>query len=167
MRIGKDAVERFHRARRDPRLLFMRRVVVGLVLALALGGCSGVQGSEAGMAAVQQEIQQRLDGPWRLTSYVPDQTLSPAMLLSLQTDSIVVTFDQGRIRTSSIGLQFDRGYRIAPMSDDTFKLFIRDDQGIEYESVCRFDNAGNLDFQTFTSPWTGRGKLQREGGAAM
>jgi len=31
------------------------------------------------MAAAQQEIQQQLDGPWRLTSYVPDQTLSPAM----------------------------------------------------------------------------------------
>ena len=146
------------------RLVWCSRPCLGLVVALALVGCSGTQ-SEAGMAEVQQQIQLRLDGPWRLTSYVPNETLSPAMLLSLQTDSIVVTFDQGRVRTSSIGLQFDRGYRIMPVSDDSFRLYIRDDQGIEYESFCRFDDAGNLDFQTFTSPWTGRGRLQREGAA--
>jgi hypothetical protein len=139
----------------------MRRTVVGLVLALAFAGCSG--SLEADPATATAELQQRLEGRWRLTSYVPDMTLSPAMLLTLQADTIVVSFDQGRVRTDSIGLQFDRGYRLQPVSDDTFKIFIRDDQGIEYESVCRFDTAGNLQFQTITSPWTGRGVLQRDG----
>lgn len=134
---------------------------------LSSGGlaCSGADPSLSGPQAAQQDVQNRLAGVWRVTSYIPDHTLSPALLLSMQSDKILVRFDQGRLRSATTGLTFDRAYRIGDVRGPTFSVFILDESGVEYESRARFDEGGNIQFQTVTEPWSGRGVLQREGPA--
>jgi len=146
-----------------------RQLVAAALLAMSslLGaiGCSSAGPTLTGAQAAQQQVQHRLAGVWRVTSYIPDQTLSPALLLSMQSDKILVRFDQGRVRSASTGLTFDRAYRVDNINGPTFSVYILDESGVEYESRARFDESGNIQFQTVTPPWTGRGVLQREGPA--
>ena len=58
-----------------------------------------------------------------------------------------------------------RRYRVAEVKGDNFTVFIKDDTGVEYESLCQFDEAGRVHFQTVTAPWVGRGVLERQGAA--
>ena len=117
------------------------------------------------VAAANACVEQRIAGVWRLTSYVPNQRLSPALLLGMQSDKVVVRFDRGVLRSETTSLTFERNYRIADVKGNTFKMFISDDQGVQYESVCQFDEGGRINFQTLTAPWVGRGVLEREGTA--
>ncbi|HHH29616.1 MAG TPA: hypothetical protein ENK57_14895 [Polyangiaceae bacterium] len=142
-----------------------KRLRVAIVLATLALGCSGTAPTPTGPQAAQQAVQNRLAGVWRVTSYIPDHTLSPALLLSMQSDKILVRFDQGRLRSATTGLTFDRAYRIGNVQGAVFSVFILDESGVEYESRARFDEGGNIQFQTVTEPWTGRGLLQREGPA--
>lgn len=138
-----------------------------LVAILASASCSSASGGltlETG-EGTQGGVEQRIDGVWRLTSYVPEQALSPALLLSLQGEKLMVRFDAGRLRSETEGMAMDRAYRIADASANRFKLFVKDDTGVEYESMCELDDKGRLLFNTVTSPWRGRGMLEREGGA--
>ncbi len=142
------------------RLLF-----VAVALAALAFGCSGTGPTLTGPQAAQQDVENRLAGVWCVTSYIPDHTLSPALLLSMQSDKIVVRFDQGRLRSATTGLTFDRAYRIGNVQGAVFSVFILDEGGVEHESRARFDEGGNIQFQTITEPWAGRGVLQREGPA--
>lgn len=153
----------FKRMGSNDRLLI---VAVALV-ALCFGGvgCGGTGPTLTGPQAAQQDVDNRLAGVWRVTSYIPDHTLSPALLLSMQADKILVRFDQGRLRSATTGLTFDRAYRVGSVQGAAFSVFILDESGVEYESRARFDESGNIQFQTVTEPWTGRGVLQREGPA--
>jgi hypothetical protein len=139
-----------------------------MILPVTVGcgsGSNGAQGPNAA-AAARAQVDQRIAGVWRLQSYVPDAQLSPAMLLGMQSERIVVRIENGRVRSASSTLTFDRAYRIAADPNrDKFKLFIRDDAGVEYESVCEFDEGGRVLFYTITPPWRGRGVLEREGPA--
>ena len=143
--------------------------VVTLLAALASlqagSACSATQLNADSASAAQAAVDQRISGVWRLTSYVPAAALSPVMLLSMQSDKIAVRFDRGVLRSETTSLTFERQYRIADVSGDTFKIFIKDDQGVEYESICQFGQGGRIHFQTLTNPWTGRGVLEREGTA--
>lgn len=144
-----------------------RELAAWLLAGSLLAGCSGASPGLTGPEAAQMEVQQRLAGVWRVTSYIPDQTLSPALLFSMQADKILIRFDRGRLRSASSGLTFDRAYRLANVGDKSFTIFILDDNGVEYESRAVFDESGNIQFQTVTPPWTGRGALQREGPAMI
>ena len=135
---------------------------------LATFGCGSVGNGPHGpdeATIARAHIDQRTAGVWRLQSYVPDSSLSPVMLLGMQSEKIVVRIEGGRIRSASPTLTFDRAYRIADVQGDKFKFFIRDDTGVEYESACEFDEAGRLLFYCLTAPWRGRGVLEREGPA--
>lgn len=110
-------------------------------------------------------MSNQLQGVWRLTSYVPDSALSPAMLLSMQGDKIVVRFDQGRVRSATSALTFDRPFRVTYAQGRYFNVVISDEEGIEVESRCQWDDGGRIVFQTITAPWVGRGVLEREGPA--
>jgi hypothetical protein len=133
-----------------------------------LAGCAEATDpkSPSGQTASRARVHELLrDGVWRLTSYIPDEQLSPAFLLSMQTDKILVRFDDGRIQSATASMTMDRGYRIASVDGNRFKILILDESGVEYESVCTFDRSGNLEFVTVTPPWRGRGLLQKEGPA--
>jgi hypothetical protein len=143
----------------------MGMVVAVLLAALACSACSGAQAGMDSEAAARAAVDQRIAGVWRLTSYVPAQSLSPAMLFGLQSDKIVVRFERGLLRSETTSLTFQRQYRISAAQGDTFRIIVKDDQGVEYESICQFDEGGRVHFQTITAPWTGRGVLEREGSA--
>jgi hypothetical protein len=150
-------------------LLWMRRMrLLGLVwlgLAASLAGCAGA-GLDYNDPAVRIErVDQRIQGVWRLVSYVPDSPLSPAMLIAMQNDKIVVRFDMGRVTSATTALTFDRAYRITEVEGESFKLTLVDPDGIAYESIARFEPSGEIAFRTITAPWVGQGVLAREGAA--
>jgi hypothetical protein len=142
----------------------MRRSLLvcgGVVLAALALACSG--SSQQPPMAGGAMANQQLAGIWRMTSYVPQNMLSPALLLSMQADKILVRFEDGRVSSATSALTFDRKYRIADVSGRNFKVFIADEAGVEVENHCQFDESGRVMFQTFTAPWIGRGVLEREG----
>ena len=148
-----------------------RRAIAGTALGLAMvamlgsAGCSGGKPSVSAVERQKQEVRQRIAGVWRLTSYIPDQELSVALLMSMQSDRIIVRFEDNRIKSATSLMSFDRGYRIDSVQAEGFKMFIQDDDGAEYEVWGQFDDAGSLLFNARTPPWTGKGQLDREGSA--
>ena len=77
----------------------MRAFAIALVLSLA--GCSGAGLNPNDQAVQIQRVEQRIEGVWRLVSYVPDSALSPAMLIAMQNDKIVVRFDRGQLSSAT------------------------------------------------------------------
>ncbi len=151
---------------RHAPVTFSRRWL-GAVLAIALLplGCSS-QANDVNYAEIQKrEVNQQVAGVWRLMSYVPDEQLSVALLLSMQSDRIVVRFEDNRIKSATSLLTFDRAYRIDSVYDNGFKLFIQEDNGVEYEVFAKLDKTGRLLFEARTAPWRGSGVLEREGSA--
>lgn len=138
----------------------VRAFVIALVLSLA--GCSAATSQPNDAAARIQRVDQRLEGVWRLVSYVPDSALSPAMLLAMQNDKIVVRFDRGQVSSATSSLTFQRAYRISDVEGDSFKLTLVDPDGLAYESLARFEPSGEIAFRTVTAPWVGHGVLARE-----
>lgn len=141
----------------------IRAGVALLALGLLFSGCSG--GSGGPPASPEVQVSNQLQGVWRVTSYVPDSALSPAMLLSMQADKILVRFEQGRVRSATSALTFDRAFRVTNAQGRNFSLIVSDEEGIEVESRAQWDDAGRILFQTITAPWVGRGVLEREGPA--
>ena len=139
----------------------MRWVATGVLVTLA--GCTpGAHQPE--MTPAQQAVMavdMQLAGTWRLSNYQPDQPLSLAMLLGLQKDRIVVTFQNGHMRSASSLLSFDRKYRLDVTIGETFKIFITDEGGVEYESWARFGQPNQIWFESKTEPWKGQGIRDR------
>lgn len=152
-----------------PARVKQRRWLMMTLAASLLGmGCSSAQ-STADFAELQKrEVNEQIAGVWRLTSYVPDEQLSMALLLGLQSERIVIRFEDNRIKSATAMLSFDRPYRIDSVYDNGFKLFIQEeDTGVQYEVFARVDNTSRLVFQARTAPWRGHGVLEREGGALV
>ena len=146
----------------------MSRGVYAVVVALvgSLAGCSGGgSGEPTTPATAATTVDRNISGVWRLTNYIPDKELDPSLLLSMQSEKIMVRFQDGVVSSVTSSLLFERRYRIADVNGDTFHLFVEDTGGIEYESVCQLDNLGSMSCRTLTEPWTGRGVLTREGPA--
>lgn len=134
-----------------------------IVVVFALAGCAGAGIGPNDQAAQVQRVEQRIEGVWRLVSYVPDSPLSPAMFLAMQNDKIVVRFEHGRVASATPSLTFERAYRISEVNGDSFTITLVDPDGIAYESVARFEPSGEIAFRTVTAPWVGQGLLAREG----
>jgi len=138
------------------------KLALVLTLAVALSGCA--QSHVVGPDQVEQArrtTEAAIAGTWRLTSYNPDQPLTGVLLMGLQRDRLVVTFGQGRMKSATPEFTFDRKYRVEPPITDTFKLWLSDDQGLEYESWARFDGPNRVLFECKTEPWRGSGTLDR------
>ena len=144
-----------------------RRFAVALVLVGAFaGGCFGP--SRPALSPIEQEraaLAQRLAGTWRVTSYVPATGLGALLMKTLRAEDLVIEFANGRVRSASSSFALDRQFRLVPLANDSFQMFIVDEQGVEYESLARFDQAGRILFETKTEPWIGSGVLQRQGPA--
>ncbi len=144
-----------------------KRGIVLVALILFGSGCGEANTPFDAQAPDAQDtsIDARIDGVWRLTNYIPEKELSPEVLMNMQSDSILVRFEQGTVRSLSSSLQFERKYRIATVRGDTFHLFVEASEGVEVESVCELNDQGTLSFEALTDPWKGRGVLSREGTA--
>lgn len=140
-----------------------------LVASAALAGCSSQSGARSAdaVARARIDVDQRLAGRWKLRSFVPDTQLDPVLqsMLVFHQESLSIVFQQGRLQAQSPGLTFDRAYRIDDPLDEWFKLTITDDQGVGYQNLGQFDDAGRITFRSLTPPWKGTGVLEREGAA--
>ncbi len=131
-----------------------------------LAGCSGGDGKDpAAPRAAGSAIDARIAGIWRLTNYIPEKELEPSALLALQTDKVLVRFEEGVLSSASTDLDFERRYRIEKVLDNQFTLLLEEEGGITHEVRCELDDNGNVSFQVLTEPWKGRGALAREGPA--
>lgn len=146
----------------------MRTVLAFAFVALTTATALGCGGSPAGPNDIQRElasVDARLRGAWKLASFAPEMPLEPTMqaLLSFQYDRLVVRFDGKRFVADSPGLHADRAYQIAQVVGDDFKVVSWDDQGVPYESWCRFAPDGSLNVRSETAPWRGVATLHRAG----
>jgi hypothetical protein len=141
-------------------------VAVAVIAGATACGCSSGSGRGAqDVAQARMEIDQRIAGAWRLASFVPDEPLNPVMttILAMQNDQLVVVFERGVVRSASPSLTFERSYRIEEPQKAPFRVVLTDEQGVAYDTLCSFDHAGRLHFQSLSPPWKGRGILEREG----
>lgn len=137
----------------------------GLLGSLALlsglgSGCSSTVGVPPQTVA-RQQVERRITGQWRLAEYRADAALSPILLLRMRHEDLRVRFVDGRVRSATPNLELDRTYRVGEVSGETFRLFIVDPDGLEYENFCRFEPDGSVRFRTITAPWQGEGHLVR------
>jgi len=136
------------------------------VLCLASAGstaCAGNRGSSAeGPATRIAAANQRLQGTWLLVDFQPEVPLEPmlAQLLSMQMGRLTVQLDSGRLVANGIGVQATRTYRIDDASMDRFKMTLFDASGVSYESWGNFQG-DQVQFESLTLPWRGRGSLKR------
>lgn len=146
------------------------RPVLGLILvALATAPALGCGASQSGPNDIQRElasVDARLRGAWLLASFAPEMPLEPTMqaLLGFQYERLLVTFDGHRLVADSPGIHADRAYQIAQVVGDDFKVVSYDDQGVPYESWCRFAPDGTLTVRSETPPWRGVATLHRAPG---
>ena len=110
-------------------------------------------------------LDKRLEGHWRLTSYVAREQLGPQLLSAMGTERIVVQFQNGRLKSNGPPFTFDRQVRLSIPAGESFRAYLRDEQGLEYELWCQFDHSGRLLFDSRTTPWQGSGVLERHGAA--
>ncbi len=144
-----------------------RLLAVLLVSSIAFTlACTGADTADPNAPSPEVlSVQEKISGVWRLTNYIPEQDLSASLLMSMQSDKIMIRFEDGMVRSVSPSLQFERRYRITEVNGDTFHLVVEEEGGIFYEGVGQFDNLGSMSFQVLTQPWKGRGVLTREGPA--
>ena len=141
--------------------MFLRSSAVGMA-ALLLVGCSTTsKPAENPREMAKRALHERIRGQWRVASYVPATTLNKMLLATFMSDTIIVVFENGRVRSATPTLSLDRKFRVEPTTSDTFKMYVADEQGVEYESWCQFDRTGKVQFETKTEPWIGRGLLER------
>ena len=142
--------------------LLRRMVSIPLLLGtLAATGCAS-QSQRGAQVEALAALDKRLTGRWRLTSYRPHRTLGPTLLLALGTDGIVISFRNGRVRSETDAMTFDRAMRIIDPFGNRFRAFIKDEQGVEYEISCVFNTSDEIEFEARTDPWRGYGALTRE-----
>ena len=136
-----------------------------LFASVAVGCAASPKSRQDYLTQARIQVDQRLQGRWKLVSFIPESQLSPAVgtLLAFQNDRLVVEFQHGRVRSASPSVTFDRTYRIEDAHKIPFIVWLVDEQGVGYETVCEFDDGGRLHFHSITDPWKGRGVLEREG----
>jgi hypothetical protein len=140
------------------------RCAITLVLSLCAAACTGADSATANAPPTATGVvDAKITGVGWVTNYIPEKELSPALLLSMQSDKIMVRFEEGTVRTVSSSINFERRYRITDISGETFHIIVEDEGGIEYDAVCQLDDLGSMSFQSLTDPWKGRGVLTREG----
>lgn len=142
--------------------MMMRRLLMAISW-LSANGCAAAT-PQPDVTITEQAVRGidgRLAGTWRLASYTPRQPLSLALLVNLDAERVLVQFQNGRMRNASPQLSYERKYRILPPLGETFKVFVTDETGVEYELSARFSSATEISFECTTAPWQGTGVLQR------
>lgn len=143
-----------------------------LVLALALvgsstTGCSSGPRSADDIATENRNIDARLQGPWRIGNFKPDEPLGPVLeeMLAYHQEQMIIHFDGGRMWADSPGISFDRRYEVQNAMGERFQIVAYDDTGTPQLSYCNFESDGSLRVW-MTNPWKGVGVLLRVGGGA-
>ena len=137
-----------------------------VILLGAIGGFGCARSKFAGTDPTEQArlfVASGVVGTWRLIDYSPREALASVLSAGLRSQPVILRFDGARARSATSAYTFDRAYRVSAPIGDTFKLWIADEQGVEYESWARFDGPNRVVFECKTEPWRGLGTLDRVG----
>lgn len=144
-----------------PSQLF--RVAVVLVVGLALAAC-GPRGNSGAIHDASEDARavKQLQGKWVLINFEPEVGFEPMLegLLEAQRDTLLITFDDRTITAEGPGINLTRSYEVVKSVFDHVDLVVFGEDGTNYEMIGRF--AGDdLEFESRTAPWKGRGRLRR------
>jgi hypothetical protein len=142
--------------------------LLGSVLCLSCARSGGSPVADAtrsddGPVADVEGVTARLQGAWRVTSYVPDVPLEPTLsaLVTSQLQTVVVRFEGPRFRADSELVHMNRAYEVRGVGVDRFKLAILDESSVPFEGTVHFEgpNAGSM--RSETAPWRGTMRMSR------
>jgi hypothetical protein len=134
-------------------------LVLASSLVFACGGAS--QGPTDPSALEMANAQRTLESStWRVVDWAPEVALEANLLALLP--SVVVRFEQGRLRADAGAIHVDRSYRLEDVAGPQFKILTTDDAGGTLETLCQFNqDMTRIEFHGETSPWRGIGHLAR------
>lgn len=146
------------------RLLAVAPVIFAATL-VACGGASSSPASAAGANARNvSEIDNRLQGSWRLVDYRPAVAPDPMFqaLLTSQVGVMVVRFERGNLYADSPTFHVMRAYRIVEAAGPQFSMESPDVGGAVFTtSATVSDDGQHITFRGDTEPWRGTGSLVR------
>jgi hypothetical protein len=140
-----------------------RRQALGVLLSLGLLACGGGGGTPGDTAS--QEIKRssgRLEGEWVLVEFRPRDQLEPmfAALLAAQMGQLRVSFREGQMSITGVGVQAERTYKVTQAAADGFNAVMIDPNGVSYQVTGAFQGV-DLAFVSHSDPWQGNGRLRR------
>ena len=144
-----------------------RALVLVLTGSLSLAGCQSAReptSAETMATDVRSADAVLQSGTWKLVSYVPEVALEPmlATLLQAEVQTMVVRFENGRMKADGPGVHVDRSYRIEQAWGPRFKLVSVDETGVAYSTTGEISTDGNwIAFVGENKPWRGVGTLHR------
>lgn len=126
-----------------------------------LGVLPGCASSQIRANDVQQ-VTQRLQGSWLLTSYHPSVALEAPLqgMLGMQLGQMRVVIEGTQISASGPGLQVARSYYIQEVVDQTATLVVSEPSGVSIRVWIEMRDPV-LTFRPLDAPWSGQGTLQR------
>jgi hypothetical protein len=142
-----------------PSLKALLIAITALALtASALPGCASSHMRANGF----QQVTQRLQGSWLLTSYHPSVSLEAPLqgMLGVQLGQMRVVIEGAQITASGPGVQVARSYRIQEVFDQTATLVVSEPSGVSVRVWIELRDPV-LTFRPLDAPWSGQGTLQR------
>jgi hypothetical protein len=134
-----------------------------LVFALFFGGalpaCGPKQSSGADGVLV---ATQRLQGRWRVKTFVPESQLEAPLqgLLNAELGQLTVTFTGSDYTAVGPGINISGRYQLQTAANDLVSASFIDSTGVAYRVSGQFDGA-LFRFHSYDSPWRGDGTLER------
>jgi hypothetical protein len=136
-----------------------------LLLISSLFFCSGLpacgpkqsSGNDGVLAATQ-----RLQGKWRVTTFVPEAQLEAPLqgLLNAELGQLTVTFTGSDYTAVGPGINISGRYELQTAANDLVSASFIDSTGVAYRVSGRFDGP-LFRFHSYDSPWRGDGTLER------
>lgn len=104
----------------------------------------------------------RLQGTWRVASFVPESALEAPLqsLLNAQLGAMTLSFTGAQFSASGPGLNVSGTYKVWNAAADQFSGTIYDSTGVAYRVAGQFQGPA-LDFRSYDAPWKGQGRLVR------
>jgi hypothetical protein len=145
------------------RLWITRRSLLSMALLASLSSCGPKRDEQVDAAqAARTEAMRRLEGNWLLVRFQPDVALEPmlANLLTIQFGRLTVSFQNGNMTASGVGVDAHRRYQVLEAYHTRLTVRVTDEGGVTYNVIGEF-RGQELWFQSRTMPWQGSGVLQR------
>lgn len=105
---------------------------------------------------------QRLQGKWRVQTFVPETQLEAPLqgLLNSQLGQMTLTFTGSDYAAAGPGINFTGRFQLQSAEGELLNGSFIDSTGVAYRVSGQFDGA-LFRFRSYDSPWRGEGTLER------